>query len=116
MLHVAPLCFGLALLCGCASAPPVYVTSSPRQPQVVPYAGRIPTEAPRESLVRCESLASPAIQPGPVKPTDLIIEIEKSRRAYVECAIRHNELILQYDALKSGYIDLFNHYYRQLPR
>lgn len=74
---------------------------------------RIAAAAPPSSLVRCESLPDLTLNPGTATVKQLLIEINRARSAYAECANRHNVLIEFEKALERSMLEVLNHYQYQ---
>ena len=114
--HALPALLSLLLLAGCASEPS-YSPASPRSSATItPYPdSRLPAQAPPGSKVRCESLPPLAAGAG-ANTRQLLLEIQRARSAYADCANRHNVLIDFTQKLEQGVVDIRNHYQHQLPR
>lgn len=104
---------GLLTACGTTISP-----QPPQEPRlayrskVTPYPGTLPAEAPQNSKFRCESLPSQAIKPK-ATTQDLLLEIQRTRSKYAECANRHNVLVDFQAKQEKAIKEIVNHYQQQ---
>lgn len=108
------------LLSGCSSTPSrtnaySYERSGAPVPRMVAFPkDRLPPAAPPSAKQRCESLPPVGIGAGKLSTRDALMEIQKARQAYADCASRHNVLVDFEDKLEKGVMDIYNHYDRQI--
>lgn len=102
------------LLAGCASEPSYSPASARSSSTITPYPdSRLPAQAPPSSKVRCASLP-PLGNAAGSSTRQLLLEIQRARSAYTDCANRHNVLIDFTQKLEQGLLDMRNDYQRQL--